>query len=111
VWHGSTGGLGVDLQSSRARISGHRERNNLGVPLATTGLDLKFDDSLHSRRDLHLGRRSTVFTLARALPSSPSCALSQWSGRLGPWEAVVEEFGTRATPRCCVAVGSMRRRR
>jgi hypothetical protein len=51
-----TGGMGADLRSSRARISGRRERDNLGDPPATVGLDLRFDDNRQSRRDIHLGR-------------------------------------------------------
>jgi hypothetical protein len=68
-----TRGTGVDIRSSRALISGRREHDNLGDPPVIVGLDLRFDDSRHNRRGLHLGR--TLYRLHMALvPSySPRC--------------------------------------
>jgi hypothetical protein len=61
----------VDVRSSQARISGRRERGNLGDPPFIAGLDLRFDDSRHNRRGPHLGRTLCRLHMAFAPPYSP----------------------------------------
>jgi hypothetical protein len=77
-------GLGADLWSSQAQISGRCERDNLGGPPGIARLDLRFDDSHHSHCDLHLGRTLYHLHMAHALVSSLGCALPQRPRRLGP---------------------------
>jgi hypothetical protein len=76
-------GKGMDLRSSRA-ISGFRKRGNLRDPPTTSGVDLRFDDNRHICRGLHLGHTLYRLHMARAPPSSPRCAPSQWPRQLKP---------------------------